>query len=51
MSDALPRRHAMWLVLAATYGVSQWVILRRRHREQRQQIHVLVGTNEQLQCE
>lgn len=41
----------LWLVLAASYGVSQWMILRRHHREQRLKIHELVDTNEQLQSE
>jgi diguanylate cyclase (GGDEF)-like protein len=28
----------LWMVLASTYGVSQWVLLRRKHREQRRKI-------------
>ncbi len=27
-----------WLILATTYGISQWVRLRRKHREQRRKI-------------
>ena len=27
-----------WLIIAATYGVSQWVTMRRAHREQRRKI-------------
>ena len=32
---------ALWMILATTYGVSQWVRLRRKHREQRRRIHDL----------
>jgi diguanylate cyclase (GGDEF)-like protein len=28
----------LWLILSTTYGISQWVRLRRRHREQRRKI-------------
>jgi diguanylate cyclase (GGDEF)-like protein len=40
-----------WLILATSYGLSQWVTLRRRHREQRKKIHDLVDTNAQLKTE
>ncbi len=40
-----------WLLLATTYGLSQWLRLRRKHREQRRKIHALVDTNAQLQSE
>jgi diguanylate cyclase (GGDEF)-like protein len=42
---------ASWMILATTYGLSQWLSLRRRHREQRRKIHDLVDTNAQLQTE
>ena len=34
------------LLFATTYGVSQWVVLRRRHREQRKKIHHLESEKE-----
>ena len=40
-----------WMLLGTSYGVSQLVLLRRKHREQREQIHELVDTNAQLQDE
>jgi diguanylate cyclase (GGDEF)-like protein len=40
-----------WMILATTYGLSQWLLLLRRHREQRKKIHDLVDTNAQLQTE
>jgi diguanylate cyclase (GGDEF)-like protein len=40
-----------WMLLAATYGISQWVWLRRKEREQRKKIHDLVDSNAQLQNE
>lgn len=40
-----------WMLLAATYGVSQWLSLRRMHREQSKKIHDLVDSNAQLQNE
>jgi diguanylate cyclase (GGDEF)-like protein len=30
-----------WMVIATIYGISQWVRLRRKHREQRKKIHDL----------
>jgi len=39
------------MVLAATYGLSRWLWLLRKHREQRKKIHDLVDTNAQLQTE
>ncbi len=41
----------VWMVLATTYGMSQWLYLRRKHREQRKKIHDLVDSNVQLQNE
>jgi diguanylate cyclase (GGDEF)-like protein len=40
-----------WMLLAITYGMSQWMRLRRRHREQRRKIDALVDSNAQLQSE
>jgi diguanylate cyclase (GGDEF)-like protein len=40
-----------WMILATTYGLSQWFLLRRRHREQRRKLHDLAGENAQLQTE
>jgi diguanylate cyclase (GGDEF)-like protein len=40
-----------WMILATTYGMSQWLWLRRKHREQRKKIHDLVDSNAQLQNE
>jgi diguanylate cyclase (GGDEF)-like protein len=40
-----------WGVLLTGYGVSQWVALRRAHREQRMKIHHLADSNAQLQDE
>jgi diguanylate cyclase (GGDEF)-like protein len=36
----------LWMILATTYGISRWVLLRRKHREQRKQIHVLESEKE-----
>jgi diguanylate cyclase (GGDEF)-like protein len=36
----------VWMILATTYGISQWLLLRRRHREQRRKIHDLEGEKE-----
>jgi diguanylate cyclase (GGDEF)-like protein len=36
----------LWMILATTYGVSQWVILRRKHSEQRRMIHDLESEKE-----
>ena len=41
----------VWMILAATYGMSQWLRLRRKHREQRKKIHDLVDSNAQLRGE
>ena len=41
----------VWMILATTYGLSQWLLLRSRHREQRKKIHDLVDSNTQLQTE
>jgi len=40
-----------WMILAATYGLSRWLYLLRKHREQRKKIHDLVDSNAQLQTE
>jgi diguanylate cyclase (GGDEF)-like protein len=40
-----------WMILAATYGLSRWLYLLRKHREQRRKIHDLVDSNAQLQTE
>ena len=40
-----------WMILATTYGLSQWLRLLRKHREQRKKIHDLVDSNAQLQTE
>jgi diguanylate cyclase (GGDEF)-like protein len=40
-----------WMILATTYGLSQWLSLRRKHLEQRKKIHDLVDSNAQLQTE
>jgi diguanylate cyclase (GGDEF)-like protein len=42
---------SLWMILATTYGISQWVALRRKHREQRRKILDLVDSNAQLQHE
>jgi diguanylate cyclase (GGDEF)-like protein len=41
----------LWMILATSYGLAQWVALRRKHREQRKKIHELVDSNAQLQNE
>jgi diguanylate cyclase (GGDEF)-like protein len=40
-----------WMVVAASYGMSQWLSLRRKHREQRTKIHELVDSNTLLHSE
>jgi diguanylate cyclase (GGDEF)-like protein len=35
-----------WMILATTYGIHQWVRLRRKHREQRRKIHDLESEKE-----
>ena len=42
---------SVWMILATAYGMSQWLVLRRTHREQRKKIHDLVDSNAQLQNE
>ena len=37
----------LWMVLGTTYGVSQWLRLRRRHREQRKKIDDLESEKEE----
>jgi diguanylate cyclase (GGDEF)-like protein len=41
----------VWMVVATSYGVSQLLILRRKHREQRRKIRDLADSNERLQNE
>lgn len=36
----------LWMILATTYGVHQWLRLRRKHREQRRKIHDLESEKE-----
>jgi diguanylate cyclase (GGDEF)-like protein len=36
----------LWMILGTTYGMSQWVRLRRKHREQRQKIDHLESEKE-----
>jgi diguanylate cyclase (GGDEF)-like protein len=36
-----------WMILATTYGITQWLRLRRRHREQRKKIDVLESEKEE----
>jgi diguanylate cyclase (GGDEF)-like protein len=36
----------LWMILATTYGISQWLLLRRKHREQRRKIHDLESEKE-----
>jgi diguanylate cyclase (GGDEF)-like protein len=36
----------VWMILATTYGISQWLLLRRRHYEQRKKIHDLESEKE-----
>lgn len=36
----------LWMLIAATYGVSQWALLRRKHREQRRKINDLESEKE-----
>ena len=36
----------VWMILGTTYGISQWVRLRRKHREQRQKIDHLESEKE-----
>ncbi|HKE96237.1 MAG TPA: GGDEF domain-containing protein [Povalibacter sp.] len=40
-----------WMILAAVYGASQLLMLRRMHREQRREITELADSNAQLQGE
>jgi diguanylate cyclase (GGDEF)-like protein len=41
----------VWLAVGTAYGVSQWLMLLRLHREQRKKIHDLADSNAQLQDE
>jgi diguanylate cyclase (GGDEF)-like protein len=36
----------LWMIHATTYGISQWVMLRRKHGEQRRKIHDLESEKE-----
>jgi diguanylate cyclase (GGDEF)-like protein len=40
---------SVWMILGTTYGVSQWLLLRRKHREQRKKIHDLQSEKEKYQ--
>jgi diguanylate cyclase (GGDEF)-like protein len=39
----------LWMVLAAVYGISSWLLLRRKHREQRKQIRDLESEKDKYQ--
>jgi diguanylate cyclase (GGDEF)-like protein len=41
----------LWLIIGLGYGISMWLLLRRRYREQKKSIHELVDSNVQLQTE
>src|SRR6188508_2062654 len=36
----------LWMIIATTYGISQWLLLRRKHREQRRKIDDLESEKE-----
>jgi len=36
----------LWMIFGTTYGMSQWLRMRRQHREQRRKIHDLEGEKE-----
>jgi len=40
----------LWMVLGTTYGTSQWLRMRRRHRAQREKIHDLENEKEMYQA-
>lgn len=40
-----------WLMIAAVYGTSQWLTLRKKQREQRRQLHELADSNAHLRTE
>ena len=39
----------LWMIIATTYGISNWLIMRRRHREQRKKIHDLESEKDKYQ--
>jgi diguanylate cyclase (GGDEF)-like protein len=39
----------VWMILAGTYGISQWLRMRRKHREQRKKIHDLESEKDKYQ--
>jgi diguanylate cyclase (GGDEF)-like protein len=41
----------IWMVLGTYHGTSQWIELRRRHREQRKKLDELADSNTELQSE
>jgi diguanylate cyclase (GGDEF)-like protein len=40
---------SVWMIIATTYGISQWLLLRRAHREQRRKIHTLQNEKEKFE--
>jgi diguanylate cyclase (GGDEF)-like protein len=40
---------SVWMIIATTYGISQWLLLRRAHREQRRKIHTLQNEKEKYE--
>jgi diguanylate cyclase (GGDEF)-like protein len=39
----------LWMIIATTYGISNWVVMRRKHREQRKMIHALESEKDKYQ--
>jgi diguanylate cyclase (GGDEF)-like protein len=39
----------VWMVIATTYGISNWLRMRRKHREQRKKIHDLESEKDKYQ--
>ncbi len=39
----------LWMILGTTYGTSQWLLMRRKHRAQREKIHDLENEKEMYQ--
>jgi len=39
----------LWMILGTTYGTSQWLLMRRAHRRQREKIHDLQNEKEMYQ--
>ena len=40
----------IWMILGTTYGTSQWLLMRRKHRAQREKIHDLENEKEMYQA-